>query len=197
MVLWNRLQWAAVASVLCLVACGCNSRGPSEPLGYGGAGGNGGGGGNGQQGPGGGPGAPGGHGDGPGGGGGGEAPGAPINVPVVNGPPLDQREPNEFRDALLQALEPECRQHGWGTGCVRVVIRKADLGATTACAIDHLEPGVGSPVFRGSTIYIVTGSAPCDTPGDSGGQSPGGGQISPEVSPPDSPTPSPATGNGQ
>jgi hypothetical protein len=102
--------------------------------------------------------------------GGGGAPGAPILIPARVD---DQGRPlAEVTDEITSAVRDECG----GSLCITLRTEHRNLDNFTACQFAWTEPAQRTTVARGSTVVIVSGTAPCDSP-------PGGETTTPSDAP--------------
>jgi hypothetical protein len=94
--------------------------------------------------------------------GGGEGLPAPVKVPRISqrGLYLDYPPGEGVRPYILNGFRAAC---GDGTVCVKLVDAPRHPNTTT-CNFVGLEPEDGTPVPRGSTVKIITGTLPCDAP---------------------------------
>jgi hypothetical protein len=88
-----------------------------------------------------------------------EALGSPINIPKIT------NSQGQFVNVVRTQLEQELRRLcGNGDLCVSIKVRQGDSDLLTACQFDTTDPPPGTKVQRGTTLYVVTGTLPCDQP---------------------------------
>lgn len=86
-----------------------------------------------------------------------EALGSPIKVPKIT---LSQGQPiDDVRADLEKALKKLC---GGDTLCVTVKVKQGEDEVINKCSFETTDPAPGKTIKRGSTLWMLTGAAPCE-----------------------------------